>query len=304
VSASIVQQMTAVFVPTLPIIAPVLLCVLAGFIWKKLGRPYDTQLVSQLVMSIGAPALIISVLSTAPISKDQLFDMLIIGGTLVSSLLLCSAVMLKLLGFSIRDFIVCMTFPNVGNMGLPLCLFAFGEKGLSMALALFMVFSFLHFSLGVAILSGVSVIKQTIRNPIIYSVIAAAVMIVGDFRLPGWAETSVKLLGDFTIPMMLLTLGVSLATLRIENVTKSVILAFLRLAIGIAVGWGVAEWFELTGALRGVVILQSTMPVAVFNYMFAMQFDRQPQTVAGMVVVSTFVSFLTLPWLLQWLVDI
>lgn len=298
---SYLQQITSAFVPTWPIVAPVFLCVFAGFIWKKFNRPYDTHFVSQLVMYVGAPALIISTLSTTPISKAQLLDMLAICGTLIVGLLLGSAVLLKVLGYPIRDFIVSLTFPNVGNMGLPLCLFAFGEKGLTFGLALFMIFSLLHFSLGIAILSGQSVIKQALMNPIIYSVIAAGIMIFGDFHLPLWASKSVHLLGEFTIPMMLLTLGVSLATLKIAYFGKSVLLAILRLGLGLLVGWGVTEIFALQGVMKGVVILQATMPVAVFNYMFAMQYERQPQVVAGMVVISTLLSFLTMPWLLSWL---
>lgn len=301
---SFIQQVTSVFAPTWPIVAPVFLCVFAGFTWKKLNRPYDTQFVSQLVMCIGAPALIISSLSTTPISKPQLLDMLAICGTLIAGLLLSSAFLLKLFGYPIRDFIVSLAFPNVGNMGLPLCLFAFGDKGLTFGLALFMIFSLLHFSVGIAILSGKSVLKQTLTNPIIYSVIAAGIMVFGDFHLPQWANQSVRLLGEFTIPMMLLTLGVSLATLKVAYFGKSVLLAVLRLGLGLAVGVGVAEFFALKGAMRGVVILQSTMPVAVFNYMFAMQYERQPQVVAGMVVVSTLLSFLTMPWLLSWLMGI
>lgn len=301
---SFIQQITSTFGPTWPIVAPVFLCVCTGFIWKKLNRPYDTHFVSQLVMYIGAPALIISSLSSTPISESQLLDMLVICGTLIAGLLLSSAILLKLLGYPIRDFIVSLAFPNVGNMGLPLCLFAFGEKGLTFGLALFMIFSLLHFSLGIAILSGKSVLKQTLTNPIIYSVIAAGVMVFGGFHLPQWATQSVRLLGDFTIPMMLLTLGVSLATLKVAFFGKSVLLAVLRFGVGLVVGVGVAELFELKGVIRGVVILQSAMPVAVFNYMFAMQYDRQPQVVAGMVVVSTLLSFVTMPWLLGWLVGI
>ena len=101
--------------------------------------------------------------------------------------------------------------------------------------------------------------------------------IESNFHLPYWASKSVKLLGNFTIPMMLLTLGVSLATLKVEYVRKSVLLAVLRLSLGLIVGWGVCEAFDLEGVMRGIVILQATMPVAVFNYMFAMQYNRQPQ---------------------------
>ena len=56
--------------------------------------------------------------------------------------------------------------------------------------------------------------------------------------------------------------------------------------------------FGLEGVERGVVILQSAMPVAVFNYLFAAEYGADPEGVAGMVVISTVLSFLSLPLLL------
>ena len=44
--------------------------------------------------------------------------------------------------------------------------------------------------------------------------------------------------------------------------------------------------------------LQSSMPVAVFNYLLAQRYDREPSEVAGLVVVSTLMSFMLTPLLL------
>jgi len=50
-----------------------------------------------------------------------------------------------------------------------------------------------------------------------------------------------------------------------------------------------------------VLILQSAMPVAVFNYLFAARWNNQPDEVAGAVVASTLASIVTVPVLLGWL---
>ena len=50
--------------------------------------------------------------------------------------------------------------------------------------------------------------------------------------------------------------------------------------------------------MRGVVILESSMPVAVFNYLWAVRYGNAPEEVAGIVLGSTALSFLTLPVLL------
>ena len=40
------------------------------------------------------------------------------------------------------------------------------------------------------------------------------------------------------------------------------------------------------------------MPTAVFNFLLAARYDRHPKDVAGAILVSTVLSFLTLPALL------
>ena len=105
-------------------------------------------------------------------------------------------------------------------------------------------------------------------------------------------------IGDLAIPLMLLTLGVSLAKLRVASLGRSIALSAGRLAIGLAVGLAVAALLEMEGAARGILILESTMPVAVLNYLFAARYNRSPEEVAGLVLVSTAISFVTLPGLL------
>ena len=117
-------------------------------------------------------------------------------------------------------------------------------------------------------------------------------------RLPLWLENSFTLLGSFTIPLMLLTLGVSLAQLQVKDFARSGWLAVARLSIGLMVGLAIAELMGLEGVIRNVVIIQSTMPAAVFNYLMAKRYQQSPEAVAGLVVMSTLLSFATLPLLL------
>ena len=79
---------------------------------------------------------------------------------------------------------------------------------------------------------------------------------------------------------------------------RSSFLGTFRLAMGIGVGFLIAEAFSLDGPARAIVIIQSAMPVAVSGYLFAQQYDRKPEEVAGMVVTSTALSLITLPLLL------
>jgi len=95
--------------------------------------------------------------------------------------------------------------------------------------------------------------------------------------------------------MMLLALGYSLTKLKVTSFAWPLAFATLRLVGGFAIGWAVALALGLTGVERGVLVIESAMPVAVYNYMFAARYNNRPEDVAGLVVLSTVLSVGALP---------
>ncbi|MAX54696.1 MAG: transporter [Alcanivoracaceae bacterium] len=280
------------------IIAPVLFCAALGYLWARAGKPFDTRMVTSLVTTVTTPCLIVATLGKTDLDMAALTE---VGGLalLVLALTLAlSALAIRLSGQSFRVFLPSLTFANTGNMGIPLCMLAFGEAGLALSLAWMMLYSVAHFSLGLAIVSGQGLSVKLFRHPILVSVFLAVAMVGFELTLPQWLYNTVSLIGDLTIPLMLITLGVSLSQLKVHHAGKGAAFAALRLLIGFAVGFAVAEALALEGALRGVVLIESTMPVAVFNYLLAKAYQRGAEEVAAMVVFSTLMAFLTLPFLL------
>lgn len=134
--------------------------------------------------------------------------------------------------------------------------------------------------------------------PILYAVLLAVLLLWQDWRLPAPVLNATQLIGGMAIPLMLIALGVSLQRLQVRHWKKALIYSLARIAGGLAVGLLVCWLLGLDGVERGVVLLQSSMPVAVFNYLFAERFQRQPEAVAGVVVMSTVLSFISVPLLL------
>lgn len=281
------------------VIAPVLVCALIGFTWARGGHDYPTEFVSKLVFNIGAPCLVISSISQVQLTMDALLSMTL--ATLLCLLLVSviASVVIKIMGHNIRAFLVSMAFPNVGNMGLPLALFAFGEQGLALAVAYFMVISIAHFSLGMAIASGEPIrAAHFLKNPILWSILVAVALVYWSIPLPEWLSSSVTLVGQMTIPLMLITLGVSLAGIRISQWWTGLGYSLLRIALGGSVALIVAYFMGMTGLERTVLIMQGIMPVAVFNYLFALKSGQHVETVASLVMISTLMSILILPFVL------
>ncbi|NQV46491.1 MAG: AEC family transporter [Rhodospirillaceae bacterium] len=280
------------------IIAPVFICAGIGFIWARQDHPYDTNLVTTLVTNIGAPCLVFYTLVDVKIDIEAFSTMAMASIAATALFGIISAVIIKALGANLRTFVPSMMFTNCGNMGLPLSLLAFGDPGLALAIVFFMVSAVGQFTIGMAMASGHMSPEKLARMPLLYAVAAGLAVIVTGYRPPDVFINTTNLLGGMTIPLMLITLGISLAKLKVASFGRSIGFSVLRLVMGVAVGVVLADLFGFTGVERGVLILQSAMPVAVFNYLFAVRYDRAPEEVAGMVVISTALSFATLPALL------
>ena len=282
----------------LNIIGPVVITAGLGFYWAKSGRAFSTETVTGLVTNIGAPMLIFTTLDSLSMTLDFFFEFAFLAALAALAFCLLGLLALRIAGLNIRDYLPGLMFPNTGNMGIPLCFFAFGEEGLALAIAVFTVFSTLQFTFGIWLSSGINSVSFLLKTPLIYAVLIGIGAKYFSIPIPEWITNTTGLLGNMTIPLMLLALGVSLASLSVQHIKRAAGLSVLRLTMGFLVGYGLSLLFGLEGVPRGVLILECTMPVAVFNYLFSLRYQRAHTHVAGTVLISTLLSFLTLPALL------
>ncbi len=288
----------------LAILAPIVISVGAGFIWGKTGTDFPSDFISRIVMNIGTPCLIISVMAKVEVQPDVMGQVALATAIIMTSMGLLGWALLRWMKLEVATYLPPLVFPNNGNMGLPLCLFAYGQTGLALALGSFMVMMVATFTVGLLIVTtcegGIFKRLQSItRQPVIYSMIIAVILLVTDTALPRWIGNTLDLLGGIAIPLMTIALGVSLATLKIHFWKRSLFFSLIRVGGGLLLGFIVCELMGLKGVSRNVVLLQSAMPIAVFNYLLALRYDRNPQEVAAMVLVSTLVAFVGLPFLLM-----
>ena len=295
------------------VIAPVLVCTAIGVFWGRSSTPYAAEFVSRAVMNIGAPCLVVSAISQAEISGQGFAQVALAASLIFIGTAALAVLVIRYSGGDIRSLLSAVVFPNNGNMGLPLCLFAFGEEGLALALAFFLVQMTALMTGGVALMSSAKVssgkvprantglvpmLRDLAKQPLIYSIVVALWLLSSDTTLPLWIDSTVELLAGFTIPLMLITLGVSLSNLTTTGWWRSIGFSVLRIGGGLMFAWIVVSLLGLTGTAKNVVLLQSIMPAAVFNYLLALKFDRDPNAVAGIVVASTVMALVAVPLLL------
>jgi malate permease and related proteins len=283
------------------ILAPIMISTGMGYLWGKSGAEFPTEFISRIVMNIGTPCLIIGVMAKVEVKPEIMGSVALATAIVMTAMGLLGWLWLYLLKLSVPTYLPPLIFPNNGNMGLPLCLFAFGQTGLALALGSFMVMMIATFTVGLVLVTEggwrerfTSIAKQ----PVIYAMAIAVGLLVTHTELPRWMGNTLDLLGGIAIPLMTIALGVSLATLKIQFLSRSIAFSLARVLGGLALGFLVCELMGLTGVSRSVVLLQSAMPIAVFNYLLALRYNRQPEEVAAMVLVSTLLAFVGLPFLL------
>lgn len=279
-------------------IVPVLLTASIGYVWTRAGRGLDSLSLTLLVTEIGTPFLVFSTFATTAIPPGAFAASAAATATTLAGFVVAAALVLRLLGLSWRTYLPALAFPNTGNLGLPLALYAFGPEGLSYAIVFFTLCSLTNFTAGQTIAAGSVSWRMILRMPIVYAAILGVGVSVLGIALPRWLANTVSLLGSITVPLMLLMLGMSLGKLRVTAFPRALMLAMLRIGMGAGIGFAVTTLFGLHGIAKDALIQQSAMPVAVFNYLFALRWNNQPEEIAGIVVVSTLLAIITTPALL------
>jgi predicted permease len=283
------------------VMAPVLAGAGLGFTWVRLGHPYPVDFVTRLVFNIGTPSLVLASLAGAEIDASTF------GRTMLSTALviICMAgatfFVAKLLRRDWRVLLSPMMYPNTGNMGLPVVLYAFGSAGFVYGITVMVTVSLFQFTVGTMLASRGNPLKSLAKTPTVYAIAIAMALLLTDTELPLWLANSVDLMSGFTVPLMLITLGVSLASIKVKNLRSGLGFSLVRIPLAATAAWLIADLMGLPPLAQGILVLQMSMPVAVFNYLFAQRSQREPAYVASLVFCSTLLALIYLPLLLIWL---
>ena len=286
----------------LPAILPVFIMALLGFALAKSGRAMDGGTTAFLVATVGTPALVFSNLATTPFNSGTLLSLAAATMIAIAFYLLVGAIALRAGGLKLRTYLPSLAFPNAGNLGLPLALYAAGQEGLNDAIIIFAVTSIINMTAGQVIAAGRGNWGRALRSPIIPAVALGVACAYFGVTLPLWLTNTLSLLSGLTIPLMLLMLGTSLAKIQVTGFPRAAALSALRISMGAAAGFVLAGVFGFSGPERVAFVVQCAMPVAVYNYLFAQMYDNDPEDVASLVIVSTVLSVATTPILLAVLV--
>ena len=279
------------------VLFPVFFIVGIGYFLGKKNPKFDTTFITNYSANFGAPALFIFAITSSGVTYSVFSEYFIYAVIALTSFALIGVIFLFFLKKDISRELPPYFLPNTGNMGIPICLFAYGSLGMGVAAAISSLVILLHFTINIFLASKKFDIKIILKSPPTYAVIVAVFFLYFDLEMPKVVINTVMLLGYAMIVLILMSLGVSLTQLKVFSLKDSIISSIGRVIIGPIIGFLIIKIFNLSGFAAGVLLIQSAMPSAILTYLVAEMYSPKKvvDSISSMIVVSTLMSLITVP---------
>lgn len=287
-----------IYFKLIEVLFPVFFVVGIGYYLGKKKPDFDNSFITTFASNVGTPAMVIYSITSTGITFEQYTTYFIYYLIAIAGFGLTGIIILYLLKTKdiIREIPVFL-LPNNGNMGIPICLFAYGSQGLGIAASISSLIILLHFTLGVFLADRKFDFNILIKNPPFYAIIFSVTFIYFDLEMPKAIINLTELLTYTAIVLILMSLGIALTKLKIFSFTNSIIASIGRVIIGPIIGFLIIIFFDLSGFGAGVILIQSAMPSAILNYLIGSMYSPREivDNIASTIVVSTLMSFITVP---------
>jgi malate permease and related proteins len=118
---------------------------------------------------------------------------------------------------------------------------------------------------------------------------------LGQIKIPELIMQPITMLGQATIPIMLISLGYRLHQVESLQWGHAVGGALVRLVGGFCAANIAVLMIGAEGVNRQVLLLYGALPAAVINFILTEKYRQDPGLAASIVVLSTFISVFTTP---------
>ena len=278
------------------VLFPVFLIIGIGFWYGKKDPKFDTKFITTFAGNFGLPAIIYYSLTSTNISFDLFlrFSYYITLYVIIFSII--GIIVLRLLNKDIYRLLPPLILPNTGNMGMPICLFAYGKMGLAIATAATAMILVFHFSIGILLASKKFSFKPLLKCVPVYALLVSLLFVYYKIPSPKYLENATFLIGYSTIFLVLMSLGIALSKLKVFYFNETLIYSLTRVLLGPIVGFSFVKFFNLSGVEAGVMFIQASMPSAILTYLVAKIYSPKKisDSIASTVALSTLLSFFTL----------
>ena len=296
--------------------APLFVLVFVGYALMRFsGWPRTmSESLSEFVFCVAMPALMFHLLSD--FSKlppvDARLLVAFFGGCLLVFVLarLIAWKAFALDGVAQSVFAMGGIFSNNLMLGLPLAKVTLGDAAIP-SVALVLVFNSLTLWMlltvsvewarhgTVSVRGFANTLRAVLTNPLIIGILSGTLFGLTGFTLPPLIEVPLNMVGQATVPLSLIVMGMGLAEYRIRDGWKiSAAICVIKLLLLPLVVWMLARLLGLPPMETRVVTLLSSIAIGANVYLMARQFKVLEGPVASSQVLTTGLAALTTPLVL------
>ncbi len=202
------------------VILPVFFVVFLGFLLKRFSE-IDEKVFSRVQLYILSPALVFMAMTRAEAGTILVLRMLLYVTVMAVIILAAAQFISRVTGRTRGErYAISLTavLMNAGFYGIPVCMLAFGEKGLIYASIFVVASATVQATLGVYLANaGTRRIRQAmltiLKVPLIHAIVAARILVHFNALPPQPLLKMVDMLGNAAIPLGLLLLGMQLVNI-------------------------------------------------------------------------------------------
>jgi predicted permease len=279
------------------IIFPVFFIIGIGYFFGKKNPNFDNNIITSFAGTVGVPCLLFYSLTLSGIDFHIFIKFAGITLICIALFAVMGVIVLFSLQRNISKELSPILLPNMGNMGLAFCLFAYGPEGFSISSAIASMVMILHFTLNIFLAKGKFSIGPVIKSVPLYVICIAGFFLYYKIPIPKFVTNTTMLVGYTGIVLILISLGVALGTLKTVSIKKTLVISLARLIGGPIIAFAVIKFFSLSGYQAGVLFIQCSMPAAVLTYLLAKMYSPKEETdnIASVIAASTTLSIFTIP---------
>jgi len=287
---------------------PIILIFLLGYLLKriKILKKEDGDLFLKLNFYVSLPASVLLSLMNIRLSLDFLLlpvsAVLIIFTTYFLSLFLGRRLRLDKKSFGV--FLVGSMIMNTGFL-IPFAIAAYGNEGLARLLLFdfgngLLVFTFIYYlacKYGDNNRNSVQMIKKILISPPMWALILGIVFNLLNIRFPLAMNNFLTIIGNLTIPLILLSLGLyfSLKMIKPLSILSAI---FVRMGLGLILGLVFVKLFNLEGLNSAIVLLGAAAPVGYNTLTFSSMENLDKEFSTNLVSFSILIGIIFIPILI------
>lgn len=282
----------------LSVVMPAFTILAIGYFLGKRSNP-DLTFTVDMGISIFVPSMMFAAIVTTDITLLDLGKIMLYGVLATAAVAVCTIIPLKYIfrweEKKINSLLLISCFPNVGNFGLPVALFAFGDTGLAIMMIYSMAQAILCNTYGIYLASKSNYtmrdsLKNVIKMPATAAMALAIVIKALGIPIPDIVVRPFSLMSGAVVPVLLICVGVQLSRISFANIksyfASSMISRFIYYPL-IAVPI-ILPFFDLSSLMGKTLLLAAFMPSASAIVSFVIKFD--PDNVAvptGTLITNT-----------------